>query len=302
MPQETQPQFDEKQVGRLKQLMTLLEPDAITKPEFLDAFKQVVAQIQKLKLSNEQDIAAMREHIQILSDKVTTDTNNNFANSKTEMMSLIQTALTNHDNRMAQMEARISLVKDGEKGLDADEKKIVQDVLAQIKLPEERAILMDGPDEIRNKLELLQGEERLSPEAIKGLEAFIKQFIPQRSMGGSAGWGAHPLAVQQSGTNKAKLARVLNFTGATVTHSAEGVTTVAVTSSGFTELSATETPNGSLKVFTFSSASAQPSYVVVDNVWMKATSKAGTVNWTYASGTKKVTLTIPANDDIFAIV
>jgi len=69
---------------------------------------------------------------------------------------------------------------------------------------------------------------------------------------------------------------------------------------GFSTLSATETPNEVITEFTFASALAQPSYIVVDNVWMKATTAAGTVNWTW-SGTV-ATLTIPAVDDIWAVV
>lgn len=81
-----------------------------------------------------------------------------------------------------------------------------------------------------------------------------------------------------------------------------GVKTISSSGgSGFTELTATETPDGSITVFTFAAATAQPSYIVVDNVWQKATSKAGTVNWTWNGGTKKATLTIPATDDIYAI-
>lgn len=291
------PQFDEKQVGRLKQLMSLLEPDAITKKEFLDAFKQVVAQIQKLKLSNEQDVAAMREHIQMLSDKLKSENTNEFASSKTEIMSLIQTAMANHDQKMAQMQSKIDSVQNGADGLDADEEKIVQDVLAKIKLPEERAVIMDGPDEVRNKLELLLGDERLSATAIKGLEEFIKSFIPQRSLGGIPGWGAHPLAVAQSGTTKTKLARRLNFTGATVTHSADGITTVAITggSSGF-QAPSSGAINGINATFVWATA---PNVIVVDQGRaMQKTSSDGTVNWT---GTTTTVLTVAPTSDVYAV-
>lgn len=71
---------------------------------------------------------------------------------------------------------------------------------------------------------------------------------------------------------------------------------------GFTQLAATETPNGVLTVFTFASATTQPSFVLSDNVWYKATTKAGTVNWTWNAGAKQATLTIPPTDDIGAVV
>lgn len=70
---------------------------------------------------------------------------------------------------------------------------------------------------------------------------------------------------------------------------------------GFTTLAPTETPNGILTVFTFATATAQPSFIVSDNAMMQATTKAGTVNWTWSSGPLQATMTIPPQDDIIGI-
>lgn len=80
-----------------------------------------------------------------------------------------------------------------------------------------------------------------------------------------------------------------------------GVKTISATG-GFQTLTATETPNGSLTVFTFASATAQPSFIMSDNVTLRATTAAGTVNWTWNAGTSQATMTIPPQDDITAIV
>lgn len=71
---------------------------------------------------------------------------------------------------------------------------------------------------------------------------------------------------------------------------------------GLTALSSTEVPDESTTVFTFPLASAQPSYLIVDNVWMRATTKAGTVNWTWNAGAKQATLSVPPMDEILGIV
>lgn len=70
---------------------------------------------------------------------------------------------------------------------------------------------------------------------------------------------------------------------------------------GFTVLQPTETPNGVRTVFTFSAAVSQPTFIVSDNAMMQATSKSGTVNWTWNSGASQATMTIPPNDDIVGI-
>lgn len=63
----------------------------------------------------------------------------------------------------------------------------------------------------------------------------------------------------------------------------------------------TETPNGVRTVFTFSTSTAQPTFIVSDNAMMQATTKSGTVNWTWNAGLKQATMTIPPQDDIVGI-
>ena len=66
--------------------------------------------------------------------------------------------------------------KDGSDGKNADETKIVQDVLAQIKLPEQKEIILDDPKQIRDKLETLKENERLDKSAIKGLKEELEKL------------------------------------------------------------------------------------------------------------------------------
>ncbi len=140
---------------------------------------------------------------------------------------------------------------------------------------------------------------------IDSIVAQVLEKAPKQN-GTRVGWGAHPLRILDSSGNVVdKVARHIKFgTNLTTTTSKDGVITVTASAGGggLTELTATETPNGNLTVFTFAAAAAQPTYLVVDNVWMKATTKAGTTNWTWNNGTKKATLSIPATDEIYAFV
>ena len=268
--------------------------DHLGRSEFADALKKIVEQVQKLKLSNAQDITAMRQHLNQLSDALKKDHADDLDNAKKASLDystrLIKKLVAEYDAKMAALDEKMDAVEDGKPGKDADEEKIIQTVLAQIKLPKQKDAIIDT----------VQLRENLG---IKKLEDDFKRIASMPH--GRAGWGAHPLLIQNSsGTVIDKIARIIKFsTNLTTTRSLDGVVTVTASGgSGFTTLTATETPNGVLTVYTFSGASAQPSYLVVDNLWMKATSKSGTVNWTWNNATHKATLTIPATDDVWAVV
>ena len=67
---------------------------------------------------------------------------------------------------------------------------------------------------------------------------------------------------------------------------------------GFTELAATGTVDGTNLAFTFTQ---QPSYIVVDGYWMKALDNNGGTQWSWNAGTSTVTLIIPPTNAIFGI-
>src|SRR3990167_2675401 len=78
----------------------------------------------------------------------------------------------------------------------------------------------DSPLEVKDKLETLEGDDRLDAKHIKNLPE-------SKQTGGRVGWGAHPLVIQDDGVTVAKVARIINFTGGAVTASASGVISVA---------------------------------------------------------------------------
>ncbi len=93
-------------------------------------------------------------------------------------------------------------------------------------------------------------------------------------------------------------------TNVTITTSGGKKTIAATSGGGFTTLTATETPNGVLQIFTFATATAKPSFIIADNAWMKPVSAAGTTNWTWNAGTKQATFsgTYAPSDDVEGIV
>lgn len=163
----------------------------------------------------------------------------------------------------------------------------------------------DTPIEVRDKLESLVEDERLDISAVQGFEEIVKDLRSSNKKITIPGWGAHPLKLLNStGTVVDKVARVIKFsTNLTATRGADGVVTVTASGgSGFTTLTAAETPNSNIKVFTFAAAAVQPSFIIADGVWMQATDQGSVINWTWNSGTKKATFTIPPTSGILGVV
>lgn len=177
--------------------------------------------------------------------------------------------------------------EDGAPGKDADPEQVARIVLGRIKPPKDGA----SPDAdmlIDAIVHRITDGNVLKPQHIAGLDELFKSAARKSGEGYVHGGG---------------ITRLTAGSNITITKLADGSYRITSTGgSGFSTLAATEAPNGNLKVFTFSTASAQPTYLVVDNVWMKAMSAGGTTNWTWNNGTKKATLTVSAQDDIWGVV
>lgn len=152
-----------------------------------------------------------------------------------------------------------------------------------------------------------ESETLIRKEQVEGINEFLKQVRESNPkvpfFGTSRGI---QLYVDSEKKGLVQFLDIVPGPGMTITDSVvNGLHTLTFSStggSGFTQLDATETPNGNLTTFTFADASAQPSFLVVDNVWMKATTATGSTNWTWDSGAKQATLSIPASDDIWAVI
>lgn len=166
-----------------------------------------------------------------------------------------------------------------------DREAIVSEVLKRLPAPAEAPTI----DHEALALEAAKKALTASPlkiEHIEGLPKTLGELVQHLRAGGFRGGGGKVLA----GSN------------VTITNNADGSQTVASTGgSGFTKLAATETPNGTLTVFTFSTATAQPSFIISDGVWMEAAAQDGTINWTWNAGAKQATMTIAPTSGIRGI-
>lgn len=234
----------EKNLQTIKALLKVSDTKK-TIDEFVQAFKYAIESLNKMKAATGAELSQLRitfDHaIQNLKDsnvKDLTDIKGQIKDAVDKSFKAQEVSL----NQLRDSVIRMQEGKEGEPGKDADEQAVIAAVLAQLPVH-------DVYDDAELKAQI--------DEHAKALE----DMRSEKSSRG-AGWGAHPLNIYQSGTIKAETARHINFTGATVTQSPDGVTTVAVLGgAGLSVLAATGTVDGSNVTFTFAST---PTLVVVN--------------------------------------
>lgn len=169
---------------KLKKLEDLinLANDGLTKQEFVANFKIIINFVQKLKDSHQQKLDQLdREYTQIIAD-LKKDNADDVAEIKKQVETQLTQLLNKYEAKDKAIDEKIDAVQDGKDGQDADEQKIGDKVLAdlkqQIKIPTIDEIENDLPKlgtQIRDGLELLKGDERLDISAIKNLQETLDE-------------------------------------------------------------------------------------------------------------------------------
>ena len=166
----------------------------MTKEEFINAFKEVIAVVVAMKKQNEEEMRRMEAMHEEMTSKMKEGNSGEMSSIKKEMRGTMDKMMAEHERGMEKMYAehekmvkeqqngmefiydKVRTMKSGKDGESADEEKIVGEVLK--KLPEEK------PEEIRNKLESIKEEnEKLQIEAIKNLR---KELDELKKSGGKA--------------------------------------------------------------------------------------------------------------------
>lgn len=162
-----------KELQKLAQVFNT--DNIITNDDIEQVLKGILVIMNSFKKDNQNLNKETKEIVENLFNKILTEhdklkesVNRETSDVKNEIQEKLATSLKEIKSLME--EVKLMKPKDG---LDAvvDEEKIVQDVLSQIKLPEQKDIILDTPEEIANKLESLTGEARLDASAIKNLPA-----------------------------------------------------------------------------------------------------------------------------------
>lgn len=171
---------------KLEELFRMVD-EGMTKDEFLEFSKNIVNFVKKIEIQNTRDILSIKNTVDLLKNKIEND---NSLTAK-EVKEITRKELENLSNKFTSLSNRLNdailEIKDGEDGKDADEDAILERLIESIKIPTVEELKDDLPKmgtQVRDSLELLQGEDRLDASAIKGLEDLISKYKTEVKVGG----------------------------------------------------------------------------------------------------------------------
>lgn len=162
----------------------------LTNEDFKHSFKAVVEFVLKVQKEQREAVSRLEQTYKNLLEKIGNEHTSNFNKIET----LLQNALAKMGKEHQEFKQVVTKRVDAfEGGQEAKEQRIVERTLAQIEIPKIEELKNDLPimgTQVRDSLELLQGEERLDISAIKGVDELkteIKASIPNRLSGGGGG-------------------------------------------------------------------------------------------------------------------
>lgn len=170
-----------QQIQQLEKLAKVFNTSNVISPEDIAQVVKGIAQVIKIERENIKEIS--EEHKQTLQDvintvsdehdKVLAKVEKTSQGAVSEATDAVTKALEDVKRMCDEMMAMKP--KDGEKGEDADEEKIVEEVLAKIKLPENKEFLLTGEDIVDNINSLsITPENQIDASHIKNLpEGFV---------------------------------------------------------------------------------------------------------------------------------
>lgn len=157
-------------------VLRLADEETLKKSEFLEHAKSVVESLNKRELS-------MTKLVRDALEEFRSKNNENFSTLESKAVKRLEDSLNNLESRFSGLEEvqrqtlnfvrdKARALKDGEPGADADPEEVAQLVLERLQVPESPTV-----EQITEALQL-------KPEDIDGLDKFVRERIPQRSLGG----------------------------------------------------------------------------------------------------------------------
>ena len=225
----------------LQALVKALEGFTLTREAFLKAFREVVQhqKVVEAKLVTHVDektkqelvkIEALRGEFEQVIEQVKSESDSNLSTLKRKTLELVdnffaksdvkkkleeaniqqQAMLTEVSSLVVQLNEKLATLKNGDNGrdgIDADEERIITEVLASLNLPNKEEMIASVENNlptlglrIRDAMELLPEGDKLEMSAIEGLEEALKEIKAIRAPGfggGSAGDSSINVSLQR---------------------------------------------------------------------------------------------------------
>jgi len=259
--------MDETKLKKLKEMMTLLN-EGLSRKDFTDAFAVVVKIIKELKEANTKEWSAIKVALDKLQNRLQADNSQDVAKLRKQLERAVaghirameagmEGMMKSHEKKMYAMDEKMAKVQNGK---DADEIRITEDILRRLPPPP-----FLEPKEVRDKLETLNGDDRLDKSAIRGLEELEKK-IDSKPSGVRGGARGVMLYVDGTKQGQAQMINLIPGTGVSLTYSrASGRNDITINASAaaLAILTATGDVDGVNTVYTFASA---PQIVVVNGI------------------------------------
>lgn len=293
-------------IDTLKKIAEMLNGN-VSKEDFLASFKNVVQMVLKISKNLDANFTTFKQESEALLVALKNANDAELQSIKTDAVTAVGTAisgmLSDANDRMSAMQNAIDDVTNGK---DTSEAAMLAKLQAEIPTLDQIGNLIPALGErIRDALELLQGKNRLTADAIDGLVELIQKIVSdagKKTAGQMAGMINGRVGVQLyiDGVKKGTIANlnIVGQGGAAVAYSkVNGQDTITITASGgagITVETPPEAPDATITQFT---VSAQPKWVVADGT----TYYAG-AGYSYSAGTGKITMDIAPSTFIRAII
>jgi hypothetical protein len=170
--------MDNTNLENLKKIAKIFSPDniitSIEIDQVLKGIMEILATYKKgtetINEETKQVVNSLLEQIVKYNTETITEFKTEAEKAQASKMQELQSFLSDVKSMVLDIETMASELQDGK---DADEEKIVEDVISRIKI--DPTVITVSAEEVKNKLESLQGDNKLDISAVKGFDLYSKK-------------------------------------------------------------------------------------------------------------------------------